>query len=751
MIRESLAKIYIFGLICLGAGTFIAAILSSNFSVFEWHFMLFVLLSLTIASKINFQIPRVRLVLSFSDSLIFLAFLLFGPTEATLFAAIEMAFTCYVLKRNGVVFPKHSIYVNVAYNTLSISLTAIFWRYFIETFGLSTNWETAGNLITHLGILSLLQFVFTTFLVTISFSCLYKISIGEAWKKGGLSIPISQIAGAVVAGVSYKLIKNSDFLTASITAVVLIVAYFNYKKIIDDMKLSMAAAEEAQEGKAVAEMTKARDAKIHAEQLQISLVEQENISFKLQVANEALEHSVFYDALTDLPNRAHLIERLSLLIKLGVNKQNSYYILFLDLRRFKDINNRLGHDVGDQLLVFLTKRLQRIVKDEDTIARIGGDEFAIILNNLKSPTEAEKYARTICRKLANPFSVQGHKVFVRVNIGISPFDSDHKKPEDILRDADIAMHHSKEKEKDYSFFDVDLRTKVLEKIKIESHLRFAVEREELSLHYQPLISLADGEIMGFEALLRWANPKLGFISPAEFIPIAEESNLIIPITEWILKETTCQLAKWQNISPNYKNLVVSVNISGKHISQNGLVTAVRNSLEISRINPATLKLEITESTAMEDAERTVKVLAELKKVGVQLSIDDFGTGYSSLSYLHSLPFDTLKIDRSFVYKVGENGENSEVLQTIVSLAQNLRMKVIAEGIETENQLQLLRSLGCDFGQGFYMSKPLPKDQMEVLLYQKRHWFPKSAADEDFDTSSSANISNDIIYSTKVSH
>lgn len=285
------------------------------------------------------------------------------------------------------------------------------------------------------------------------------------------------------------------------------------------------------------------------------------------------------------------------------------------------------------------------------------------------------------------------------------------------------MHHAKETCCGVSVFDKDLRARYLEKITLEADLRFAVERGEISMHYQPLVSLKDGEIIGFEALMRWHHYEKGFVSPAQFIPIAEDSGLIIPLTKWILQETCSQIAEWQKLLPEYRRLLVSVNISGKHLTDESLVRDVRQALESSNLTPASLKLEITESAAMENAEQSIKILNGLKNLGVQLSIDDFGTGYSSLSYLHRLPFDSLKIDRSFVIEVGERGENSEVLQTIVSLAKNLKMWTIAEGIETESQLDILQNLGCDYGQGYLMSKPLPSAEMEKLLYQKRDWLP----------------------------
>lgn len=737
--------ISLLGVVCIPL-----SIINLNTDFLDWKYIIFVLFTMTVASRMTLEIPRTSTFLSFSNSMIFLAFLLFGGVAAIFISIFEMISDCYVLKRKGVTFSKYAISYNVASIALTTTITNQIWIFFINQSILSPQFDNTPNIISTLGILALSQFLTNSTFLSVFYALKNNIGFIESWKKIGFSISITQIAGASVAGITYKLLTFGDLFTTVIALSIFVIAYLNYRKVISEMTKSIDEAELAQKEKAESEKMKAEQAEKHAKELGIALAEQERISEKLQETNHALEHSAFYDSLTDLPNRTYLIERLRLLFELNIDISNKYYILFLDLKRFKNINNRLGHAVGDKVLVMIAKRLLRLVKLEDTVARLGGDEFAIILNDLKSAEEAIKVARRICQKLSQPFSLQGHKIFVAVNIGISPFESEHKKPEDILRDADIAMHYSKEKETDYALFDKELRSRVLETIKLESNLRFALDKQELSMHYQPLISLTDGGIIGFEALLRWHHPTLGVISPAQFIPIAEDSGLIIPITEWILQETTKQIAKWQKISPNYRNLMMSVNISGKHISQDGLLATVTNVLKTSRINPPSLKLEITESTAMEDAERTIKILSKLKEIGIQLSIDDFGTGYSSLSYLHRLPFDTLKIDRSFVYSVGEKGENSEILQTIISLAKNLKMRVIAEGIETESQLRLLRNLGCDYGQGYLMSKPLPKDEMETLLYQKHLWFPRSFTDAEFKTNGSHDTAVDIIYSSKIS-
>ncbi|HLM01489.1 MAG TPA: EAL domain-containing protein [Pyrinomonadaceae bacterium] len=529
-----------------------------------------------------------------------------------------------------------------------------------------------------------------------------------------------------MAGIIFKLINYANPLATVIALFAIGIAYLNYRRMIAEINESIEQVEKAEREKAEVERARAEQAEKYIEELNELLHGQEKISDELRQSKDLFEHAALHDMLTRLANRAFLIEKLEFL--LALNRNNSaahFYVLFLDLTRFKNINDSLGHTIGDKVLMLVAKRLQRAVNAEDTVARLGGDEFAIILSDPLSINKAEKIAHDIYQKLTQPFSLRGNRIFTKLHIGLAAFDQDYKKPEDILRDADIAMHHAKEKGLDVAVFDTQLRAHFLESVGLEQDLRYAVDRGELSMFYQPLISLKSGEIVGFEALLRWQHPKRGFVPPVKFIPIAEDSGLIIPITEWILGETTRQLSEWQKISPDYKKLIVSVNISGKHLAVEGLVEQVSKTLEMSKIRPSTLKLEITESTAMENAERSAEILNRLKELGVQLSIDDFGTGFSSLSQLHRLPFDTLKIDRSFVNAVGKFGENSEILQTIISLAKNLKMRVIAEGIETENQLTLLRNLGCDYAQGYLLAKPMPREEMEKLLYQRHFWFPES--------------------------
>ncbi len=743
MNQEKLSTFYKIAVIILGGGSLILAVSNLPKNVFGWSFGFFLAFALLVTPLMSIKLPRAKFVLSFSDSIIFLAFVLYGGSAAIILAAVETLANCWYLKRSGIKFGKLIIPFNISSATLSTTITFIIWSVFLNLSGIDFNAATSTDLISALGFLAIVQFFTSSIVVALLSSMLTGELPWQIWKRDCFSSSLTQIAGAGLAGVAYKLIYYADVLTTTIVLMVFGIIYINFRQTVKDINESIEQAQQAEHEKAEIERTKAEAAKNHAAELELLLIKEEQTTEALTRSNDALEHAAFHDFLTDLPNRTYLVERLNLLIEIGIEISHKYYVLFLDLKRFKNINDRLGHNVGDRVLRLVGKRLVRLLRKEDTIARLGGDEFAIILNDLASIEEAQEIAQQVYEKLTQPFLISGNKIYSDLSIGLAPFDAEHRTPEDVLRDADIAMHYAKEKCCGVGVFSKQLRARFLERLNLEADLRFAAERGELSMHYQPLVSLKDGELVGFEALLRWHHPKRGFISPAQFIPIAEDSGLIIPITKWILRQTCLQIAEWQKLSPSYNKLLVSVNISGKHLADESLINDVQKALKFSDITPASLKLEITESVAMENAEQSIKILNNLKSLGIQLSMDDFGTGYSSLSYLHRLPFDSLKIDRSFVIEVGERGENSEVLQTIVSLAKNLKMRTFAEGIETESQLAVLQNLGCDYGQGYLMSKPLPPVEMEKLLYQKRDWLPRT--ESDLDNSSSDNVKEENLH------
>ncbi len=710
--------VIIFGILAL-----LFAIINLPKSTFSWSFILLLAFTLFLTPQMSIRIPRSKIFVGFSDSLIFLSFILYGGEAAVLTAFAEILVNCIYLRNNGEKFSRLTIAVNVSVAVISTSFTSLIWSSFLNLSGIDGHSAVATHLIPSLGVLSLTHYLTTLAL----FAFIHFLSTGNSfwqfWKRQYFSSSFALIGGASLAGAAYKLIQYADFFTTTFVFIAFGIGYANYRQTIREINETIEQAEQAEREKAAIAVLKADQAEQHAAELETLLEKEEEVNEELRRSKVALEHAAAYDFLTALPNRSYFIERLSLLLELGIDISHKYFVLFLDLKRFKNINDSLGHTVGDRVLRLVAKRLLRILRDDDTVARLGGDEFAIILNNLSSIEEAQVIAEQIYEKLTLPFVIQGNKIFTDLHIGIAPFDIEHANPEEVLRDADIAMHYAKEKEIGVAIFTKTIRARFLDRIALEDDLRFALERGEFSMHYQPLISLTDGALIGFEALLRWHNQKRGFVPPDKFISVAEDSGLIVPITQWILCETTRQIVEWQKLSPAYDQLIISVNISGKHLEDESLIKDVKTALNASTLRASSLKLEITESTAMTNAEHTIKVLEKLKRMGVQLSMDDFGTGYSSLSYLHRLPFDTLKIDRSFVYSVGDNGEDSEILQTIISLAKNLKMRVIAEGIETEAQLALLQNLGCDYGQGYLMAKPMPKEDAESLLYRKTNWLP----------------------------
>jgi predicted signal transduction protein with EAL and GGDEF domain len=352
----------------------------------------------------------------------------------------------------------------------------------------------------------------------------------------------------------------------------------------------------------------------------------------------------------------------------------------------------------------------------DTVSRLGGDEFTVLLDDLKDAEEAEAVAERLQRELAPAFNLGGHEVFTTVSIGIALSAEDYHRPEDILRDADTAMYRAKQLGKArHEVFDQAMHARAMDRLGLERDMRGAVERAELFLQYQPIVSLATGALRGFEALVRWRHPERGVIPPAKFIPIAEETGMIIPIGKWVLDEACRQMSRWQKLSRLDGPLPVSVNLSGKQFLQSDLLEQVREVLRETGLDPRGLKLEITETVVMENIETATQTLEQLRALGVELSIDDFGTGYSSLSYLQRFPVSTLKIDRSFVSRMNESDGTAQIVRTIMKLAQNLGMDVVAEGVETEGQRAQLRDFECEFGQGYFFSRPMDVDAAEALL------------------------------------
>jgi diguanylate cyclase (GGDEF)-like protein/PAS domain S-box-containing protein len=433
-------------------------------------------------------------------------------------------------------------------------------------------------------------------------------------------------------------------------------------------------------------------------------------------AEEQLLRDALHDGLTGLPNRVLFSDRLERsLARIARDPSHRFAVLFLDLDRFKVINDSLGHGLGDQLLVALARRLVTCLRPGDTVARLGGDEFTILLEDQRTPDDAAEVAKRVLEELKKPFVLDSHEVYVSASIGITRSDVGYARPQDVLRDADTAMYRAKAGGKARSqLFDADMHSRAVHLLQIENDLRRAIDRGEFELNYQPIHTIDGGKLRGFEALIRWRHPERGIVSPGEFIPVAEETGMILPIGKWVIYEACRQAAQWQTQFPETP-LDINVNLSGKQFSQPDLVEQVIGALRQTGLPAKHLILEVTESVVMDNPQSAIEMLQRLKALGVQLNIDDFGTGYSSLAYLQRFPVDTMKIDRSFISSMCDNPENAEIVRTIVALAHNLNLKVTAEGIETPEQLAQLQDLHCENAQGYYLSRPLASDKATDLL------------------------------------
>jgi diguanylate cyclase (GGDEF)-like protein/PAS domain S-box-containing protein len=456
------------------------------------------------------------------------------------------------------------------------------------------------------------------------------------------------------------------------------------------------------------------------------IVQAQDITERKQ-AEEQLHHAAFYDSLTGLPNRALFSDQLELTVsRAAQHKDHLFAVLFLDIDRFKNINDSLGHVVGDQLLKAVAGRLVGCVRPEDTVSRFGGDEFAILLNGMKHSGEALSVTERILHEIEAPFRLSGYDVFTSTSVGIALSAIGYESTEEILRDADTAMYRAKEQGKGrYEVFDKLMHARAISRLQLETDLRRALERDEFELHYQPILTLTDARISGFEALVRWRHPERGLVSPADFIPVAEDTELIIPLGAWVLREACRQAREWQLAYPSQEPLTISVNLSGKQFKQPDLVSQIKQTLYQTGLDARFLRLEITESMVMEDAEAATAMLRQLRSLNVQLSIDDFGTGYSSLSYLHRFPVNILKIDKSFVGRMSIDEESLGIVETVITLATKLKMDVVAEGIETREQWDKLKAFQCKYGQGFLFSKPLPTADAAKLLDEERAQQPIS--------------------------
>ncbi|NEP15515.1 MAG: EAL domain-containing protein, partial [Leptolyngbya sp. SIO4C1] len=430
----------------------------------------------------------------------------------------------------------------------------------------------------------------------------------------------------------------------------------------------------------------------------------------------------FYDSLTGLPNRALCLRKLQTYLAEKPGQADILALLFIDINDFKTINESFGHRSGDRLLIGIAEQLKQCLPGT-LVARVGDDEFVVLLRRIQRSNQAIELADQLQEVLTKPMQLNQQVLFVTISIGIAFHQRGFRyQAESLLQDAHRAMYRAKSLRRDrYEVFVKGMRSQAISRLQLEMDLRQAIEQQQFTLYYQPIVALAAGKIAGFEALIRWRHPERGFVSPADFIAVAEETGLIIPIGHWILREACRQIQAWHQQFPQAPPLFVSVNLSSRQFAQADLVEQVEQILAETGVAPCCLKLELTESAAMEDVDAAIEQLLRLKVMDLQISLDDFGTGYSSLSYLHRFPTDTLKVDQSFVGRMEQTSEDSDIVSTIIALGHRLKMSIVAEGVETAAHLARLRALQCDYGQGYFFSKPLSGEQMTVLLLQDSRW------------------------------
>jgi diguanylate cyclase (GGDEF)-like protein len=676
---------------------------------------------LTIFSScyLRVQLPRVNIHLTISDALIMMAILQYGGHAALIIAVVETALASLNLRRQGVSIKVKTVFINVFVAALAVFTASKAVTFIFGSTELVMRRGDLPSFIWMLAVLTLSLFLVNSVFVAVFSAIKTARRFWRIWTENCFDALVMYLFGGVMAGLIIKSFTfdevNKNIYVFAAVVLFFGIVYLTFRKFVEDVKKNVEVAKQA-------EQTRAEQAEQHIRDLQHYVEDIERSSVALQESHEAFRHAAYHDALTGLPNRNYFIDTLKgLLQESRESDECNFAVLFLDLNRFKTINDSLGHSLGDRLIKNVGKRLSGMVREEDMVARFSGDKFGVILTDLLSRDEATSFADRLAKRLSEPYTLDGRQVFTSAKIGIAFGNSKYPEAEDILRDADIAMYYSKDHEENYVIFDQKMHVRAVTRLQLETDLRFAIERNEFELYYQPIIGLDDASLVGFEALVRWNHPQRGLVSPTDFIPVSESTGLIVPMTVQILHNACKQIVRWQERTQEEVPLTIAVNLSGKHFAHPALVEQITTVIAETRIDPAHLKLELTESAVMENAETAILMLKQIKATGVQISIDDFGTGYSSLSYLHRFPIDQLKVDRSFVSAMEENTENGEIVRTIIALAKALNLKVVAEGIESIHQFHQLRVLGCEYGQGFLFSKPLPVADIERLLEDRHRW------------------------------
>ena len=801
--NERFTRAYMQIVAAAGVGVIIFSASRPHFSGDFLHFLLLLLVTIALGSRIVVQFFRFDSYISISDVFVFLALLMFDGEAAILLAAMEGFFSSLRITKKP---------LTMAFNSASMAIATFLtvWtlRFFFGSIVELSKSSFSQRLITATCTMAFVQYMVNSGLVAVAGALKANKPVWATYKEHYVWTSLTYFAGASAAGLTVRLIDLVNFYAFIATMPIVAILYFTYITYVKNVESSASQAEQAKRhlaemkeseerfrsafdhapigmalvapdgrwlqvnqglcdiagysesefkgmtfqaithpdelGEFMVRLKEVVDGKVPTYQMEkrylhrlghevwvlvgVSLIRDSeskclHLIFQIQDithrkrAEQQLVHEALHDALTGLPNRAWFMEELQIsLDRVRTHKDRLFAVLFLDLDRFKLINDSIGHMVGDQLLIGIAKRLMLCIRPGDKVARLGGDEFTILLDDIRSASEAVEIADRIQKTLSKPFNVGGYETFTTVSIGIALSSPEYQLPEDFLRDADTAMYQAKSLGKArHVIFDKGMHARAVNLLQLETDLRRAIDRDEFFIEYQPIVELNSGRLTGFEALVRWQHPDRGSVLPERFMAVAEETGFIVKIGQWVLLESCLQMRRWNEKHCPANPLSISVNLSGRQFGHSNLLEQITQILDITGLDPRLLKLEITESVVMESVESAAGTLEKLRALGVELSIDDFGTGYSSLSYLHRLPIDTLKIDRSFVSRMAENNENKEIVRTIIMLAKTLGMGVIAEGVETREQAELLRELECQCVQGFLISRPIDAEETDRLI------------------------------------
>ena len=719
--RRKLLNRYMWLVVAVGSAIFCYSVQNLPYKQLDFRFLLLFLLTVVVSSRIAIKVPRVNTTITVADTFLFLTFLLYGPEAAVIVAAADGLSSGLHLSRRW-----STVLFNAGASASAIFTTGAIVRLLFGA-DLNIGSEAYSMTLVILCTVAITQYLLHTWLVAICLGLKTDRPLWQTWTTDYLWSSLTYFIGAFLAGGIVRLEHTISFYAVLAPLPIISIIYFTYEKYLQDIRATAAQAEraereraEAEHARAEAERLRAEQAERHVEELNHYVEKLEGAGRELQQSREHFRHAAFHDALTGLPNRSLFTEHLRLALgRAHQHDDHRFCVLFLDLDRFKNINDSLGHPCGDELLVLVARRLETCVRQTDVVARFGGDEFAILLEGIEDSLDATEIAETVLQTVSAPFKLTNYEAITTASIGVALSSSNYKEAEDIIRDADTAMYRAKDSGKAcYEIFNTAMHTRAVTLLRLETDLRRAIENDELCVYYQPIVSVATGELHGFEALARWHHPERGVVSPGDFISLAEETGLILPIGLNVLREACRQLRKWHQHSVSDRDLIMSVNLSGKQLTQPDLIERIEEVLHECQLKPWHLKLEVTESVVMENPEVAAVTLARLSELGVKLSIDDFGTGYSSLSYLNRFPLDVLKIDRSFISTINETDENLQIVKTIVTLAGNLGMQVIAEGVETEEQLNQLKLLKCHYAQGYLFSEPMHATDADLFILNR---------------------------------